>query len=186
MDVIEAFNDLMIESDLVSHSFRLRSENFDASASSELVAWLTDEFTLRRCTYLATAVARRIGREHHVSFVHPDGRLAHAVVAVSPQYDGVLRGDGIDILGRRSLSQTAATLADITETVLSVEIGDLVAEDEYAAGEEASLAELAAMLPWYSGALRKPALVPDGPAIERMALVLGMRPRAETSSQRRL
>ena len=173
MDSAELYSDMLVESDLLGYSFSLRSDTFDAAASSDLVGWLAEEFTLRRCNWFASAIATVTGREHHVAFVHPDGRLAHAVAAASPQYDSALKGNGIDILGRRPLATMLSQMNTMNDRVV-VEIGSSMSIGDFDEGELEALVDLAGELPWTAGLVRRSAPQPDGQRLREIAYRLGM------------
>lgn len=172
------------ESDLLALSFDLRGENCDAEAVSSLVGWLIEEFSMKRCAYLASAVASQIGREHYVAFMHPDGRLAHAVVACAPQHGRTLRGDCLDVMGRRPLAETHRALDELTGPV-APEIGGIVSPGEYRPGEMEALLLMAAALPWMRSALRMPKARPSGTVLLKAASALGMASQpAESAASR--
>lgn len=173
MDSGFLLRDMFIVSDLVAHSFDLRSEDFDAESSSELVEWLAQEFMLGRCVWFASAVARVKGREHFVAFMHPDGRLAHAVAAVSPQYSTDLKGDGCDILGRRPLAHMLDQMRSMNADI-SVVIGQIASEEEFDAGQLDAMTDLAALLPWTARLVGKACGDPEGKTLRSTAIRLGM------------
>jgi hypothetical protein len=174
MDSDAVFRDLLVDSDLVRHSFDLRAGSFDAKTSVDLVGWLAQEFMLLRCAWFASAVAHVRGREHFVAFMHPDGRLAHAVVSTSPQYGGPLAGDGCDILGRRPLQEIHLQMKAFAPDV-EIVIGDLIEEIDFNDGELAPLLDLAASLPWTSQLVRRGTSTPDGGRLLEIARRLGYR-----------
>lgn len=142
-------------SELISWSFVLRSEGLTADESSQFAARLCEEFLLKRCGYLASRAARVLGREHYVAWVHPDGRLAHAVLAVSPQSTSEqLRGDGVDVLGRRSLKSIDLEVRELAPNAF-VRIGAIIESDDFDPGEETELEELLSALPWFAKVLRR-------------------------------
>lgn len=169
-----AYQSMLVNSDLVAHSFALRSPSFSAGDAADLVAWLASEFTLARCSWFASAIAHVRGREHHISFTHADGRLAHAVASVSPQFDAsALQGDGCDVLGRRPLG-TILSEIDALNRHVRVEIGSAVPPSDFEAGEIQAMINLASELPWCSRLVGKPPSDPDGPRLKSIALRLGM------------
>ena len=173
MDGAELYRDMLVDSDLFTHSFSLRSDTFDAEEASDLVGWLAEEFTLRRCNWFASAIATVTGREHHVAFVHPDGRLAHAVAAATPQYDNDLKGSGSDILGRRPFATMSAQMNSLNERVF-VETGRSMSSGDFDEGELEALIDLAGELPWTAKLVRRPSTKPDGPRLRKIARALGM------------
>jgi hypothetical protein len=184
MDSSVVFRDMLADSDLVRHSFDLRSASFDAKASAHLVGWLTQEFMLLRCAWFASAVANVRGREHFVAFMHPDGRLAHAVASTSPQYQSPLVGDGCDILGRRPLSEIHRQMKALAPNV-EIVIGGLVEEIDFNGAEMSALLDLAASLPWTSRLVRRGPSPPDGGQLLEIAKRLGYRNAGIDFSERR-
>lgn len=138
----------LADSDLVKLSFALRDEGVDAGTATGLVGWAVQEFAMGRCAYLAAAVCRAASREHFVAFVHPDGRMAHAVVALSPQHGLPLAGNGADILGKRPLGQIEREVRSLCGPVRT-EIGS--PPDDLGPDEEKALVAFAAGLPWFRG-----------------------------------
>lgn len=171
----EIYRDMLVDSDLIAYSFELRSETFDADAAATLVGWLAEEFTLRRCDWLASAISTVKGREHHVAFRYADGRLAHAIAAASPQYGTDLRGGGCDILGRRPLAKMEDEIRGLVSDVF-VETGRPMPTDAFDDGELDALVDLAAALPWTAHLVGRPAPEPDGQHINAIAGRLGMNP----------
>jgi hypothetical protein len=169
------YHDMLIDSDLIAHSFDLRSPSFSASQATELVGWLAKEFTLFRCSWFASAIAHVRGREHHVAFTHGDDRLAHAVAAVSPQFDHAnLKGDACDILGRRPLGVMHSEMT-LLNGFVTVEIGTPASSAAFDDGELDVLIELAGELPWCSRLVGQSLKEPDGPRLWKIATRLGMR-----------
>ena len=166
------FRDMVASSDLMALSFAVRGPDLDASASADLIGFLADRFLLGHCAYLASAIARQIGREHFVAITYPDGRIAHAAVSSSPQSGGRLDGFGQDILGRRPIRQIAGEVSLISGA-FSVEIGNIVEEHEFEPGEEAKLLALAMELPWMRRLLRHGPVKPDGGRLLDAATALG-------------
>jgi len=160
------------ESDLVALSFELRESGLGADAASNLVGWLIDEFALGRCASLASVIAHRVGREQFVAFERADGRLAHAVVACSPQDGTRLVGWAVDILGRRRLAEVAHEVESISGPV-TPRIGDPIGQAEMEDAEAASLFALAAELPWLRAAMRMPLEAPDHGRLVEAARTLG-------------
>ncbi|MCV9964548.1 hypothetical protein OIU34_21905 [Pararhizobium sp. BT-229] len=174
MDPSTTYQSMLVDSDLIAHSFALRSPSFSADEAADLVGWLASEFTLGRCSWFASAIAHVRGREHHISFTHADGRLAHAVASVSPQFNAsALRGDGCDILGRRPLG-TILSEMDALNRHIQVEIGSTASRSDFEAGEIEAMIDLATELPWCSRLVGKPPSSPDGPRLKSIALRLGM------------
>lgn len=137
------------DSDLVRLSFDLRDGGLAAETAVALVEWAVTEFAMGRCAYLAAAVSRAASRDHFVAFVHPDGRLAHAAVALSPQAHGQpLAGNGADILGKRPLRAIEKEVRSLCGPV-RVEVGLL--PDDLDPDEERGLLAFAAGLPWFRG-----------------------------------
>ena len=174
MDPATTYQRMLIDSDLMVYSFELRSPSFSASQATDLVGWLASEFTLARCSWFASAIALIRGREHHVAFTHGDGRIAHAVAAVAPQFDQTdLKGDACDILGRRPLSVMLSEFTLLNRSVI-VEIGSPSSSSDFDDGELDALVELAAELPWCSRLVGKSPREPDGSRLWEIAAKLGM------------
>lgn len=174
MDPSTAYRSMLVCSDLVAHSFALRSPSFSAGDAADLVAWLASEFTLARCSWFASAIAYIRGREHYVTFNHRDGRLAHAIVSVAPQFDTTaLMGDGCDILGRRPLSIILSEMSTLNRHI-QIEIGSSASPSDFATGELETMIELAGELPWCSRLVGKPPSEPNGPRLQSIAHRLGM------------
>jgi len=173
MKIAEVYGRMLADSDLFTYSFILRSETFGAESASALVGWLAEEFTLYRCNWFASAIVSMTGREHHVAFVRPDGRLAHAVAATSPQYGPDLKGNGADILGRRPLPVISAQMKSLSEGVV-VETGRSMPTGDFEMGELEALVDLAGELPWTAGLVGKAPPTPDGQRLRDIAHRLGM------------
>lgn len=136
-------------SDLVRLSFDLREAGISVETATGLVGWAISEFAMGRCAYLAAAVCKASSREHFVSFVHPDGRMAHAAVAMSPQIkDSPLAGNGADILGRRPLRTIESEVRALCGPVRII-VGCL--PDDLDPLEEKALLDFAGGLPWFRG-----------------------------------
>lgn len=156
-DAAEWIQRRLVGSDLIRHYFELRDRGLDAAEGAAAVGALADLYVLGRCAALATVACRIAGRDRLVRFNWPDGRLAHAVVACTPQHPGEpLRGDCIDVLGRCSLAGMEADLKAAIAPV-AVEIGAVMPDGEFLDGEEASLALVCGRLPW----MRRTLLLPD-------------------------
>ena len=168
MDSLSVFtHDMLLKSDLVTWSFEARSETFTPEMTSSMVGWLAERYLLGGCAYLASAIAYEVGRERLVSFQWGDGRLAHAVVASIDQYDNSLKGNGVDILGRRPLKQMkqeVGSLADINR----VSVGWMIEREAFDVGEQAALVQLAASLPWLAAVLRRPQIVDPAATLSAM------------------
>jgi hypothetical protein len=160
------------KSNLVPLSFDWRSDTISAEESASLASWLMEAFLLRRCAFLASAVSRQLGREHYVAWVHPGGQLAHAVVACSPQFDTPLRGDGMDILGRRPLKVIDEEIRDLVPTV-ELKLSQPIEKDDFQPGEERHLMALAEELPWFRQVLRLEPQSTDGSRVLQVAIHLG-------------
>lgn len=174
MDPATTYQRMLMDSELMAYSFDLRSPTFSASQATDLVGWLASEFTLARCSWFASAIAHVRGREHHVAFTHGDGRLAHAVAAVAPQFDlAGLKGDACDILGRRPLGVMLSEMSLLNRNVI-IEIGSPASSSEFDDGELDSLVELAGELPWCSRLVGKSPREPDGRRLWDIATKLGM------------
>jgi hypothetical protein len=155
-DAAEWMQRRLAGSDLIHHYFELRSVGLDASEGAAAVGALADVYVLGRCAALATVAARIVGRDRLVRFSWPDGRLAHAVLACTPQHPGEpLKGDCVDVLGRCSLPGMEVDLRAAIAPV-TVQIGEIMPDDDFLDGEEASLALVCARLPW----LRRTLLLP--------------------------
>lgn len=155
-DAAEWLQRRLVGSDLIRHYFELRDDGLDAAEGADAMGALADLYVLGRCAALATVASRIAGRDRLVRFNWPDGRLAHAVLACTPQHPGEpLKGDCVDVLGRCSLRDMEdglrASVAPVT-----VEIGVVMPDDEFLDGEEASLALVCGTLPW----LRRTLLLP--------------------------
>lgn len=148
-----------------------------AGEASDVVGWLIQEFTLGRCHFLTSAVARAVGRDHAVCFVHPDGRVAHSVLSFSPQYGDALRGYGADILGRRSLADMTNEVRMIAGKV-SIAIGDIAEPNDFLPGEEDALLTLASHLPWLRSILRLPVADASPAELLKTCRLLGMKDRS--------
>lgn len=164
-------SDAINRSNLIPLSFEWRSA-LSAEESASLACWLMEEFLLSRCGFLASAISRQIGREHYVSWVHPNGQLAHAVVACSPQFDLQLRGDAVDILGRRALKAIDTEIRSLAPLVTPT-VSAPIESDDFEPGEEEQLIALAVELPWFRHALRLGTKPSDGSSIHRAAAALG-------------
>jgi hypothetical protein len=164
--------DAITRSNLVPLSFDWRSETVSAEESASVASWLMEEFLLSRCAFLASAVSRQLGREHYVAWIHPDGQIAHAVVACSPQFDTQLRGDGIDVLGRRSLKVINDEIRALAPSV-AVSVAEPIETDDFAPNEERYMIALAEELPWFRRVLRLEPQQPDGNRILQAAALLG-------------
>lgn len=148
-----AFVESITKSELIAWSFELRKKGFSSEESSEIVGKLIERFILGRCGFIASVAARLLGREHYVSWHHPDGRLAHAVLAVAPQFDDGLRGDGIDILGRRPLHVIGSEIAALSPRVRPM-VGEVIPSEYFDPDEEDELLTLISALPWYARVVR--------------------------------
>lgn len=158
-DAVEWIQRRLAGSDLIRHYFELRDAGLDATEGADAVGALADVYVLGRCAALATVAARIVGRDRVVHFNWPDGRLAHAVVACTPQHpDEPLRGDCVDVLGRCRLVDMEADLRSAIAPV-TVEIGAIMPDDGFLEGEAASLALVCGRLPW----LRRTLLLPPAP-----------------------
>lgn len=166
------FNDDMYTAPLVILSFDWRSDKMPAEESASIAAWLMEEFLLSRCAFLASAVSRPLGRGHFVAWEHPDGQLAHAVVAVSPQFDNQLRGDALDILGRRSLKSIDLQVRQLVPSA-TVVVGHPIEDADFEPNELDSLISLAKELPWFRKLLRLGEKTPDGERIRTVSRQLG-------------
>jgi hypothetical protein len=135
-------------SDLIRHFFDLRELGLDPAEGAEAVGALSEIYMLGRCHALSTVAARRVGRDRLVSFFWPDGRLAHSVVACTPQYAGEpLRGDCVDVLGRCRLADMAADLRAAIAPV-TVAIGEAAQDHDLLDGEVEALELVFGQLPW--------------------------------------
>jgi hypothetical protein len=166
------FDKDMPTSPLVMLSFDWRSDDMSAAESADVAGWLMEEFLLKRCAFLASAVSSLLGREHFVAWEHPDGQLAHSVVAVTPQFDRQLRGDAVDILGRRSLKAIDAQVRTLAPNA-KVVVGCPIEDTEFDQNELHSLLALARELPWFRKLLRLGEEVPDGKRIQTVSSHLG-------------
>jgi len=168
MDSLSVFtHEMLVKSDLIRWSFDARSGDFSAELTSQMVGWLAEKYLLGGCASLASAIAYEVGRERLVSFQWGDGRLAHAVVASIDQYDNSLKGNGVDILGRRPLKQMkqeVGALADVNR----VSVGWIVEREAFEPGEQEALIELAASLPWLAGVLRRPQVIDPAATLAAM------------------
>lgn len=174
MNEPDTFSRMLVTSDLIGHSIALRSEVFSPEDASNLVGWLVTEFVTARCTWLASAIAHVRGREHHVAFIHEDGRLAHAVTAVAPQFDPrTLKGYGCDILGRRPLMDMLAEI-NFMNSRIRVVVGQPMETSDFGDGELDAMIDLAAELPWCSSLVGRPRPEPDGRRLLKVAKRLGM------------
>ena len=135
-------------SDLIRHFFDLRELGLDPAEGAEAVGALSEIYMLGRCHALSTVAARKVGRDRLVSFLWPDGRLAHSVVACTPQYAGEpLRGDCVDVLGRCRLAEMAGDLRAAIAPV-TVAIGEAAQDHDLLDGEVEALELVFAQLPW--------------------------------------
>ncbi|MGU3656116.1 hypothetical protein [Methylobacterium fujisawaense] len=171
----------LARSDLIRHYFDLRELGLDPEEGSEAVRSLAQMYLIGRCLALSTVAARKVGRDRLVSFLWPDGRLMHSVVACTPQYAGEpLRGDCVDVLGRCRLSEIEADLAAAIAPV-TVEIGVGFEDRDLMDGEVDALELVFRQLPWLRGALLM--AVPDeaGPRafLDAAAWARNVRPRPE-------
>jgi hypothetical protein len=158
-DAAEWIQRRLADSDLIRHYFDLRTAGLDAAEGADAVGALADVYVLGRCAALAAVAARIVGRDRVVHFNWPDGRLAHAVVACTPQHPGEpLRGDCVDVLGRCRLIDMEADLRSAIAPV-TVEIGAIMPDDDFLEGEAASLALVCGRLPW----LRRTLVLPPAP-----------------------
>lgn len=135
-------------SDLIRHYFDLRELGLDPAEGAEAVGALAEVYVLGRCLALSTVAARWVGRDRLVSFLWPDGRLMHSVVACVPQYAGEpLKGDCVDVLGRCRLSDLEADLrAAVAPVTIAIGVG---AEDrDLLDGEVDALELVIRQLPW--------------------------------------
>lgn len=147
-DAAEWLQRRLVGSDLIRHYFDLRDAGLDAAEGAHAVGALADVYVLGRCAALATFASRIVGRDRIVRFNWPNGRLAHAVLACTPQHPGEpLRGDCVDVLGRCSLADMEADLRAAVAPV-TIEIGVVVPDDEFLDGEVESLALVCRQLPW--------------------------------------
>jgi hypothetical protein len=166
------FDEDMYTAPLVMLSFEWRSDRMSAEESAAVAGWLMDQFLLSRCAFLASAVSRLIGRDHFVAWKHPDGQLAHSVVAVSPQFDDQLRGDALDILGRRSLKAIDLQVRKLVPTA-KVLVGHPIEDSDFEQNELQTLLSLARELPWFRKLLRLGEETPDGERIRTVSRQLG-------------
>ncbi|MBY3155425.1 hypothetical protein HFO56_24165 [Rhizobium laguerreae] len=174
MDASDVFTRMFATSDLVAHSFALRS-TLSVGEATDLVGWLASEFMLARCAWFASAVAQVRGREHYVAFLHTDGRLAHAVAAAAPQFDpDNLRGYGCDILGRRPLSEMLLEMNSLNDHIL-VEVGHPAEANEFDDGELDAMIDVASQLPWCAALVGRPRPDPDGEKLLSAARRLGLK-----------
>jgi len=166
------FDKDMYTSPLVMLSFDWRSDSMSAAESAAVAGWLMEEFLLSRCAFLASAVSRFLGREHFVAWEHPDGQLAHSVVAVTPQFDSQLRGDALDILGRRSLKAIDFQVRRLVPSA-KVVVGNPIEDSDFEDNELHTLLSLARELPWFRKLLRLGEETPDGERIRTVSSQLG-------------
>ena len=158
-DAAEWVQRRLLGSDLIQHYFDLRGVGLDAAEGADAVGALADVYVLGRCAALATVAARIVGRDRVVHFNWPDGRLAHAVVACTPQHPGEpLRGDCVDILGRFRLVDMEADLRSAIAPV-TTEIGAIMPDEEFIEGEAEALELVCRQLPW----LRRTLLLTPAP-----------------------
>lgn len=139
----------LVESDLTRYSFEVRrTEGADPHDVSIAVFGLADAYLLGGCLKLATVLGEINGMEHVVTFRSVDGDLLHAVTACSPQADGEpLRGDCVDILGRRKLAEIREGM-ERTFGPVRTEVGERMPESEFEDGEKGRIRTLASVLPW--------------------------------------
>lgn len=169
----------LAESDLLLFSFDLRTDGYGAGSVAKLVGWIVEEFSMKRCAYLASVLAARLGREHHVEIVRQDGRLAHAVTACAPQHGFELKGDCVDALGRRRLSETVRAVEALTGPC-SVRTGEPLPPSDFEPGEAEALLDLSSGLPWMRSLMRLPRTRPDPASLFDAASRLGLPPSDAT------
>jgi hypothetical protein len=146
----------VLNSDLMPHYFDLREKGMAADIGADAVREMAFNFLVSRCAFFATVVAKKLGREHAVSFFDETGVLLHSVVACSPQYDSrFLTGNYVDAMGRGRLKDMQADLEDAFGPT-TVKIGELVSDEDFSPNEESTLAELAGVLPWTRNFMGEP------------------------------
>lgn len=146
----------MLSADLIAHYYDLREKGMPGDPGAEAVGGMTAEFMLGRCAFFATAIAKRLGREHMIALYTKDGDLVHAMVACSPQYGPPFPGWCVDVLGRSKLSDAIAQI-ERAFGPLDVKIGEFVPDEDFAPGEEDLLIDLAGVLPWTRNFVGQPA-----------------------------